>query len=109
MPNVFKSVFRKNIPSTAGFTLYTAPSATTTVIKSLYTANTSGSTLGVDVFVGASGSTASFFIVKNTQVSPQTTLQSIVEPVVLQNGDRIYVQPTSSNAIDAVLSFMEVS
>lgn len=109
MPNTFKSVFSKDIPSATGLTLYVTPSSTTAVLKSLYTANTSGSTAGVDVFVGASGASTSFYIIKDAQVPSQATLQAITEPIVLQQGDKIYVQPSASNAIDAVLSFMEVT
>lgn len=108
MPNVFKSVFSKNVPPSTGVTLYTSPNGTTSVIKSLYTANTSASTAGIDVFVGASGSATAFYIIKDAQVPTQSTLQAITEPIVLQQGDKIFVQPSVSG-VDAVLSFMEVS
>lgn len=108
MPNIFKSLFF-NIGSTADTNLYVVPSGTTTIIKSLYAANISGSTGGtISISVGATGATAAFLI-RNGSIPITTTLQVITEPVVLEANDRINAQASGSNLLDVTLSFLEIT
>ena len=108
MPNTFKSLFF-NLGTTADTNLYNVPPATTTIIKSLYVGNVSGSTASsINVSVGATGATAAFLI-KNASIPYGTTLQIITEPVVLEANDRINAQASAINTLDITLSYLEIT
>ena len=91
MTNTFKSDFF-NMGTTADTNLYTTPVSTTTLIKSVYIANTDATSAAyVSITVGATGATAAH-IIKNAVVPIQSTLQVITEPIVLEAEDRINAQ-----------------
>jgi hypothetical protein len=108
MPNTFKSsIF--NIGSTASTVLYTTPSATTTVVKSLYAANTgTADSVNVSLSVGFSGGTAAFLI-RNATIPIQTSFQPITEPIVLEVNERISLEASLSNRLDVILSYLEIT
>lgn len=108
MPNTFKSsIF--NIGSTASTVLYTTPTGTTTLVKSLYAANTgTADSVSVSVSVGFSGGTGAFLI-RNASIPIQTSFQPITEPIVLEVNERISFEATLSNRVDVVLSYLEIT
>lgn len=108
MPNTFKSSFF-NLGSTADTTLYTAGATMTTLIKSIYIANTgTADAINVSVSVGSSGATAAY-IIKNAIVPIKTSFQPITEPIVLEGNDRITTQTSALNTTDIVLSYLEIT
>jgi hypothetical protein len=95
--------------TTGSTVLYTTPSATTSILKSLYVANIGGSTTGtINVTVGFSGSTAAHLI-KNGSIPYATTLQVITEPVVMESSQIISVQASDANLLDVTLSYLEIT
>jgi hypothetical protein len=108
MPNTFKSsIF--NIGSTADTVLYTTPSGTTSLVKSLYAANTgTADAVSISVSVGISGSTAAYLI-RNCAIPIQTSFQPITEPIVLEATERILLQASASNRLDVILSYLEIT
>lgn len=108
MPNTFKSSFF-NLGSTADTTLYTVGATMTTLVKSIYIANT-GTAYAIDVSisVGSSGATAAY-IIKNAIVPIKTSFQPITEPIVLEGNDRITAQTSALNTTDVVLSYLEIT
>lgn len=108
MANTFKSNF-VNLGSTADTNLYTTPTSTTTIVKSLYASNVDGvDTAYVSVSVGATGATAAY-IIKSGIVPVKSALQCITEPIVLEAEDRINVQASAANDVDIVFSYMEIT
>lgn len=108
MPNTFKSTFF-NIGSTADTNLYTTPTGTTTLVKSLYAANTgTAASVSISISVGATGATAAYLI-RNASIPIQTSFQPVTEPIVLQANDRINLQASAINTLDVVLSYLEVT
>jgi hypothetical protein len=108
MPNTFRSTFQ-TLGTTASTVLYTTPSATTSILKSLYVANIGGSTTAtIDVTIGFSGSTTAHLI-RNASVPYATTLQVITEPVVMEATERISVRGSVSNLLDVTLSYLEIT
>jgi hypothetical protein len=108
MPNTFKSSFF-NLGTTADTNLYNVPTGTTTLVKSLYFANTGTSgSVSVNLSVGATGATAAY-VIRNAILPLQTALQPITEPIVLEANDRLNVQVNTSNVVDVVLSYLEIT
>lgn len=108
MPNTFKSTFF-NIGSTADTNLYNTPVGTTTLVKSLYAANTgTASSVSISISVGATGATAAYLI-RNASIPIQTSFQPVTEPIVLEANDRINLQASAINTLDVVLSYLEIT
>jgi hypothetical protein len=108
MPNTFKSLFF-NIGSTADTTLYTVPSATTSLVKSVYVANTgTADSVSVSISVGVTGATAAYLI-RNCSIPIQTSFQPVTEPIVLEANDRINLQSSAVNTMDVILSYLEIT
>ena len=108
MANTFKSNFL-NLGTTADTNLYTTPTGTTTLVKSLYASNVDGSVNAyIDVSVGATGATAAYLI-KTGLIPVKSALQVITEPIVLEAEDRINVQASAVDDIDIVFSYMEIT
>jgi hypothetical protein len=108
MPNTFKSSFF-NLGTTADTNLYTTGLGVTTLVKSVYIANTgTADAINVSISVGPTGGTAAYLI-KNAIVPIQTSFQPITEPIVLEANDRINAQTSTLNVTDIVLSYLEIT
>jgi hypothetical protein len=106
MPNIYKSQ-AFNLSSSGVTTVLTA--TTTTLVNSLYAGNTSsGSSASISVILTKSAST-DVFLIKAALVPIQSTLQPITEPIVLENGDLLKVVPNTSNTLDVILSYLEIT
>lgn len=106
MANTFSRVCVK-LTSTTDTSIYTVPSLTTTILKSLYCSNITNTETQVSVYI-YDGSTA-YYLIKEAAVPNTTTLQIVTEPIVLAFGDSLYVKAETANAIDVVGSHMEIT
>ena len=91
--------------------VYTVPSATTTVIGLTCANVTSTSPVKVSIRVYDSSGTAHFFIVKNAEVFEGGSLVAVGgdQKLVLETGDIIKVQSDTASSIDTIVSVMEQS
>ena len=106
MANTYKSQ-SYNLSSSGTTTVLTA--STTTLVNSLYFGNvSSGSSASISVILQKSGST-DVYLIKSALVPIQSTLQPITEPLVLENGDKLKVIPNTSNILDVILSYLEIT
>lgn len=93
------------LTTTSATTLYTTPSATTTLLKSVYAANIDASSTTVDLYITRSAT--NYYLIKNGIIPTQTTLQIITEPIVLEASDVLVVQTSTANSVDVTVSYME--
>lgn len=96
-----------NLTTTGNTTVYTVPSATTTIIKSVYCSNITTIDTTVDLYVNDGVSTV--YVIKNGIVPDGTTLQIITEPIVMAAGDILVAKANDANTIDVVCSYMEIT
>ena len=109
MPNTFKSAGNK-LTTASETTLYTTPSATTTILKSLYAGNIDAvSSVQFDVYITKSGSGIDVYVIKGAIIPIQSSLQVITEPIVLETGDVLKVKASVADDIDTFLSYMEIT
>lgn len=106
MANTFNRSLLK-LTTTGNTTVYTVPSATVTIIKSVYCANISAIDTTVDLYIDNGVTT--FYLIKNGIVPDGTTLQIITEPVVVSAGDLIVAKANDANTIDVTCSYMEIT
>jgi hypothetical protein len=91
-------------------TVYTVPTATTALIKSVYVANIHASNSGTfDMCVTLSGVTGDIYQIKGASISPGTSLQILEEPIALGAGDIVKFKASAGSTLDALLSIMEIT
>lgn len=108
MPNTYK-LTATEINATGSTTLYTAPAATTCLVKSLYISNTSTGSVSMDVVINKSGSAINYFLIASASIPAQTSFQPISDTLVLQTGDSIKLNNAVISGSDSLLSYMEIS
>jgi hypothetical protein len=108
MPNTYKLTAVEINPS-GSTTIYTTPTSTTTLVKSLYLSNVSTGSINLSVALNKSGSATDIFLISQSSVPVQTTFQPISDTLVLQTGDALKVIAFSISSSDAIMSYMEIT
>ena len=88
-------------------TLYTVPSATTTVVKSLLVSNDAGSGCNIDVtLVDSSGNIFNLF--KTKTIATITTTELLTNPLVMEESEILKVQGSDANELHVIASILEI-
>ena len=88
-------------------TLYTVPSATPTVEKSLLVSNDAGSGCNIDVtLVDSSGNIFNLF--KTKTIATITTTELLTNPLVMEESEIIKVQASDANELHVIASILEI-
>ena len=88
-------------------TLYTVPSATTTVVKSLLVSNDAGSGCNIDVtLVDSSGNIFNLF--KTKTIATITTTELLTQPLVMEESEILKVQASDANELHVIASILEI-
>ncbi len=110
MANTFKLKTKANV-GVATVGIYTAPSATTTVVIGITLANTSGTGVNVGVAVSrTSTSKEDVNLLKNAPIPHGSSLEFMGgNKVVLETNDQINVNSDTNDSVDAALTIMEIT
>ena len=108
MPNTYKLAAAK-ILATGSTTLYTAPLATTSIVKNIYISNTTTGSIYMDIVVNKSGSAINYFLIQSASVPVQTSFQPISDPLVLQTGDVVKINTSVVSGSDTLMSYLEIT
>ena len=113
MANTFKLKTKAGIDASL-VTIYTVPSSTTTVIIGLTIANIKGASVTADVKVISDTSdtetNADVYIAKDIPLPAGSSVEVMAgNKIVLQATDKIQVKGSVTDAVDAVLSIMEIT
>ena len=107
MANSFKNA-KADLTTTNATTLYTVPSATTTIVKSILVSEVSGNAATITVtLTNASSAVFSLFNVK--AVGANTTVELLTAPLVVTESEIIKVTAATANRLHVVASLLEVS
>lgn len=107
MANNFKNA-KADLTSTGNTTIYTCPTATQSIIKSILISNDSGSSDTIDVtLTDASASVFSLFKAKS--VTSNTTVELLEQPLIIQESEIIKAQATTADRLHIIISFLEVN
>ena len=106
MANSFK--YKKvDLTTTDLTTLYTVPSATTTVVKSILVSEDAGSGTTITVtLVDSSGAVFSLF--KTKTISGNTTTELLSQPLVMEESEILKVQAGDANELHVIASILEI-
>ena len=107
MANSFKNA-KVDLTTTNATTLYTVPSATTTIVKSILVSEDSGNADTITVTL-TNASSAVFSLFKVKAVTANTTIELLTAPLVVTESEIIKVTAATANRLHVVASLLEVS
>ena len=106
MANSFKNK-KVDLTTTGLTTLYTVPTATTTVIKSLLVSEDAGSGSTITVtLVNSSG--AIFNLFKDKTIASKATTELLTNPLVMEESEVLKVQAADANELHVIASILEI-
>ena len=96
-----------DLTATSATTLYTVPSATTAIIKSIIVSEDSGNADTITVTITDTAS-AVFSLFKTKSISANATTELLTGPLVLEESEILKVTAATANRLHVVLSALEV-
>ena len=106
MANSFKNK-KVDLTTTDLTTLYTVPSATTTVIKSLLVTEDAGSGSTITItLVNSSG--AIFNLFKDKAIASKATSELLTQPLVMEESEVLKVQAADAIELHVIASILEI-
>ena len=106
MANSFKNK-KIDLTSTSVTTLYTVPSATTGVIKSILVSEDSGNADTITVTI-TDTSDAVFSLFKTKTISANATAELLTAPLILEESEVLKVTAATANRLHVVASVLEI-
>ena len=106
MANSFKNK-KVDLTTTDLTTLYTVPTATTTVVKSLLVTEDAGSGSTITItLVDSSG--AIFNLFKDKAIASKATTELLTQPLVMEESEVLKVQAADANELHVIASILEI-
>ena len=106
MANSFKNK-KVDLTTTDLTTLYTVPTATTTVIKSLLVTEDAGSGSTITItLVNSSG--AIFNLFKDKAIGSKPSTEIFTQPLVMEESEILKVQAADANELHVIASILEI-
>ena len=106
MANTFVNK-KKDLTTTSATTIYTIPSATTSIIKSILVSEDSGNADTITITI-TDTSDAVFSLFKTKAISANATTELLTAPLVLEESEVLKVTAATANRLHVVLSALEV-
>ena len=106
MANTFVNK-KKDLTSTSATTLYTVPTATTAVIKSIIVSEDSGNADTITVTITDTDE-AVFSLFKTKAISANATSELLSAPLVVAESEIVKVTAAAANRLHVVLSALEI-
>ena len=97
-----------DLTATTVTTLYTCPTATTAIVKSILVSEDSGNADTITVTLTDAAS-AVFSLFKTKAVSANTTVELLTAPLVVEESEVLKVTAATANRLHVTASFLEVS
>ena len=98
---------KADLSSTSATTIYTVPSATTAVIKSILVSEDSGNADTITVTI-TDTSDAVFSLFKTKAISANATTELLSAPLVVAESEVVKVTAATANRLHVVLSALEI-
>ena len=106
MANIYKNE-KTSLTTTALTTLYTVPSNSRAIVKSLLVAEDAGSTAVVKVTL-VDAAAAIFVVDNDVNLTANQKEQVLSEPLIMKESEALKVQ-ASSGAVDVIASVLEIN
>jgi len=106
MANSFKNK-KVDLTSTSATTLYTVPTATTAVVKSILISEDSGNADTITITLTDSDA-AVFSLFKTKAISANATTELLTAPLVVEEDEIVKVTAATANRLHVVMSVLEI-
>ena len=106
MANSFKNK-KVDLTTTDLTTLYTVPTATTTVVKSLLVTEDAGSGSTITITLVDSSSNV-FNLFKDKAIASKATTELLTQPLVMEESEVLKVQAADANELHVIASILEI-
>jgi len=106
MSNAFVNK-KTDLTSTSATTLYTVPTATTAVLKSILVSEDSGNADTITITL-TDADAAVFSLFKTKAISANATTELLTAPLVVQESEIIKVTAATANRLHVVISALEI-
>ena len=106
MANTFVNK-KKDLTTTSATTIYTIPSATTSIIKSILVSEDSGNADTITITI-TDTSDAVFSLFKTKAISANATTELLTAPLVMEESEVLKVTAATANRLHVVVSALEV-
>ena len=106
MANSFKNK-KVDLTTTDNTVLYTVPTATTTVVKSILVSEDAGSGASITVTLVDSSSNV-FSLFKTKTISGNATTELLTQPLVMEESEILKVQAGDANELHVIASILEI-
>ena len=106
MANSFKNK-KVDLTTTDLTTLYTVPSATTTVVKSILVSEDAGSGSTITITLVDSSSNI-FNLFKDKAIASKATTELLTQPLVMEESEILKVQAADANELHVIASIIEI-
>ena len=107
MANNYKNA-KIDLTSTSPTVLYTAPSSTTTIVKSILVSEDSGNADTITLTLTDSAS-AVFSLFKTKAVSANATIELLTGPLVVEESEILKITAATANRLHVTASLLEIS
>ncbi len=107
MANNFKNA-KLDLSTTNVTTLYTAPTANTSIFKSILVSNDQGSASTITLTITNSAS-AVFSVYNVKSVAANTTIELLTQPLVVTEGEVLKVTAADADRLHVIGSFLEIT
>ena len=107
MPNNYKNA-KVDLTTTSATVLYTAPAATTSLVKSILASEDSGNADTITVTI-TDANAAVFSLFKVKPIASNTTVELLSEPLVVKENEILKVTAATANRLHVVASLLEIS
>ena len=95
------------LTDTNSTTLFTVPTATTTIIRSILVSEYAGSGSSITVTLTDSSSTV-FNLFTSKAIASNATTELLTNPLILQENEILKVQAADANRLQVIVSILEV-
>ena len=106
MANTFTNK-KLDLTATSVTTLYTVPSATTSIVKSILVSEDSGNADTITITITDTAS-AVFSLFKTKAIGANATVELLTAPLIVQESEVIKVTAATANRLHVVLSSLEI-
>lgn len=107
MANQYKNA-KVDLTATTATTLYTCPTATTAIVKSILVSEDSGNADTITVTL-TNASAAVFSLFKTKAVSANATVELLTAPIVVEESEILKVTAATANRLHVIASLLEIS
>ena len=107
MANVYKNA-KVDFTTTDNTTVYTSPSNSRAILKSILVSDDSGSGDSINVTL-TDASAAVFSLFKTKTIGSNATTELISQPIILQESEILKAQATTAGRLHMVVSLLEIN